>query len=88
MCEAVIGAAQHSEDPSWVEGLCMDLARGTSEVEVRAAALLGLAHIARRFGRLDDLPGIQSLLAQLDADPDLAGRAQDVRDDLQIFLDR
>jgi len=86
VCEAVIAASLGSDDPAWVEALCVDLARTHDHLEVRGAAILGLAHVARRFGELDDLAAVTSVLAELAEVPALTGRVEDVRSDLRTFI--
>lgn len=86
ICNAVIGASLTSEDPAWVEALCVDLAQSGDDVAVKGAAVLALAHLARRFRALDDLPAVNNVLAKLEDVPELAGRVGDVRDDLAQFL--
>ena len=86
ICNAVLGASLGTEDPVWVEALCIDLARSSDDVAVKGAAILALAHLARRFHALDDRPAVTDVLAKLDDVPELAGRVGDVRDDLTQFL--
>ena len=86
VCEAVIAASLGTDDPAWVEALCVDLARNHNDRDVQGAAILGLAHLARRFGSLRDLAAVTSLLAGLEDVPELAGRVDDVRGDLRTFI--
>jgi hypothetical protein len=86
ICNAVIGASLATEDPAWVEALCVDLAASEDEVAVKAAAVLALAHLARRFHALADVAAVTDVLAKLDDVPELTGPVGDLRDDLAQFL--
>jgi hypothetical protein len=82
---AIIAAALYAPDPGWVEAASLDLAE-SGDRNVRSAAAIAFAHLARRFRRLDDIVRITAVLDRLEKDPDLAGRVSDVRDDFKTFL--
>lgn len=86
VCDALIGASLFTDEPAWIEVLCLDLARTRDDHAVRAAAILGLAHLARRFGELQDVAEVMARLEELSETPELAGRVEDVRDDLRAFI--
>ena len=70
----------------WAQSCCVELARHRS-AGVRAGAIAGFGHLARRFGRLD--PGrVRSLVevALFDASAAVRARADDAADDLKTFL--
>jgi hypothetical protein len=76
-----------SGDPwAWAQSCCIELARHRS-AGVRAGALAGFGHLARRFGRLD--PGRVRRLVEValfDPSASVRARADDVADDLKTFL--
>ena len=79
-----IGA--QAEPWEWAQSCCIQLARHHS-AGVRAGALLGFAHLARRFGRLD--PGRVRRLVQIalfDPSELVRRHAADAADDLRTFL--
>ena len=84
--DAIIGASLNASDPTWVEAMCLDVARTRDDCGIQGAAVLGLAHLARRFRHLDDCTAAEAVLLQLRDVPDLAGRANDGRDDFATFL--
>ena len=70
----------------WAQSCCVQLARHRS-AGVRAGAVAGFGHLARRFGRLD--PGRVRRLVEIALhDPSAAvrARADDAADDLLTFL--
>ncbi len=50
--DAIVELAEQARDRRWAETCCVRLARHRN-AEVRGSALLGFAHLARRFGNLD-----------------------------------
>ena len=83
---AVIAIGSHGEDSAWAEEFCTRLAFHPSPV-VRAAALLSIAHLARRFGQLCEVrvrPLVEAGLA--DADAEVRGQADDAADDIEVYL--
>lgn len=77
---------REAETWEWAQSCCVQLARHRS-AEVRAAAILGFAHLARRFGRLD--PGRVRRLVDIalhDPSPLVRHRAADAADDFTTFL--
>ncbi|MEM7410777.1 MAG: hypothetical protein AAF430_11125 [Myxococcota bacterium] len=79
-----IGA--QAEPWEWAQSCCIELARHRS-AGVRAGAIVGFAHLARRFGRLD--PGRvrrQVQIALFDPSELVRRQAADAADDLRTFL--
>jgi hypothetical protein len=70
----------------WAQSCCIQLARHRS-ASVRAGAVAGFAHLARRFGRLD--PGRVRRMVEIalfDPSELVRTRAADAADDLRTFL--
>jgi hypothetical protein len=70
----------------WAQSCCVQLARHRSAA-VRAGAVAGFGHLARRFGRLD--PGRVRRLVEIalhDPSPAVRACADDAADDLLTFL--
>jgi hypothetical protein len=81
-----VAASLYSENMEWAQGVCLRLA-AHPHFNVRGNAILGIAHLARRFGQLDRArvePILRS--AQLDPDPYVTGHAYDAIDDVRHFL--
>lgn len=77
---------REAESRDWAQSCCVQLARHRS-AEVRAGAIVGFAHLARRFGHLD--PGRVRRLVDValhDPSPVVRHRAADAADDLRTFL--
>lgn len=85
LLRAVLAAALHAEDGEWATSVCMRLA-SHQDVVVRGNAILGLGHLARRWGRLD--PAMRDLIEAglRDPDPHVRGQAEAAADDVQQFL--
>jgi hypothetical protein len=83
---ALLRSAYHDPDWRWVQEQCIRLSRH-ADPDVRGIAVLCLGHLARIHRRLDvdrALPVVHAGLA--DADPTVAGHAEDALDDLAMFL--
>ena len=82
---AVLSAALYDDDPEWAENICVRLA-DHQKASVRGNAIVGFSHIARIHGTLSTRvkPLIERALG--DEDAWVRGHAQDVVDDLEIFL--
>ena len=83
---AAITVALHDEDAAWAESFLTRSASHPSPV-VRKAAMLGFAHLARRFGELSEgrvRPLIEVGIADVDAE--VRGEADDAADDIGIYL--
>jgi hypothetical protein len=83
---AVLGLALYNEDRGFSEETCVKLARH-SDTNVRAAAIVGFGHLARRFRVLNEdivRPIIEAALG----DPSgwIRGKAEDAADDVVHFL--
>ena len=86
LAELVHEVGLEAESWEWAQSCCVQLARHRS-APVRASAVSGLGHLARRFGRLD--PGRVRRLVQIalyDPNEAVRTRAADAADDLRTFL--
>ena len=81
-----IAASLYAEDFDWVQGVCVRLARHP-HFNVRGNAVLGFAHLARRFRRLDRAV-VEPLILDALSDPDtyVSGHAREAIDDLRHYL--
>ena len=81
-----VAASLYSDDRAWAEQLCARLARHP-HFNVRGNAVLGFAHLARRFRQLDRAV-VEPLIIDALADPDpyVSGHARDTVDDLRHYL--
>jgi hypothetical protein len=81
-----VAALLHAERLEWAQGVCARLA-AHPHFNVRGNAVLGFAHLARRFRRLDRAL-VEPLVAGALADPDpyVRGHAHDAAADLRHFL--
>ncbi len=83
---ATISIGLHDDESAWAVSFCTRLAFHLSPV-VRRAAMIVLAHLARRFGELCEdrvRPLIEASLT--DADAGVRGQADDAADDIAVFL--
>ena len=81
-----ISISLYSEDLSWAQDVCMRLASHLDE-RVRANAIVGFGHLARRFRSLDlmrVLPVVEGAFA--DISPVVRGCADDAAEDIELFL--
>ena len=84
--QLVIEVELESEDRTWAEWTCAQLARHRS-AGVRGGALLGFGHLARRFGALDRRRVQRLVEIGLFAHNELVrDRAHSAADDLETFL--
>lgn len=86
LLRVVLSAALEANDAAWAEDVCLRLA-GHPHPNVRGNAVLGLGHLARIHGRLDEaraLPAIEAALA--DADDLVRGQADAAAGDVEQFL--
>ena len=83
--EAILGASLTATDPRWVESAALALTHA-SDPAVRRAGLLALGHLAIRFRRLEGPAAARQAIARLAQEPQLAGTAEDVGEDLDIGL--
>jgi len=81
---AIIATALHDPDWTWAEQQCL-LALQDKRQEVRAAAIVGLGHIARIHGR-STLSVVLPALETLRSDQDLGGTAEDAIEDILLFV--
>ncbi len=82
--KAMIAVALHEPDRRWAEQKCLQGLRD-HRAEVRAAATVGLGHIARIHRQMTTAVVLPQLKA-LRSDPLLGGVADDALDDILIFL--
>ena len=76
----------HADDPVWAQGVCTGLA-SHPDGTVRGNALLGLGHIARVHGVLDEGVARPLLLAGLDDESEhVRGQARSAIDDVEHCL--
>ena len=83
---AVLSAALYAEDGKWAESICLRLSRH-EHFNVRGNAILGLGHIARIHGDLNELkakPVIEAALS--DENEFVRGHANAAADDVEFFL--
>ena len=82
----VLSVALHSDEPSFAEDICVQLAEH-SHFNVRGNALLGFAHIARIHGRLnaDKVKPLIALGVQ-DEHEYVRGQALDAKDDIEHYI--
>ena len=81
-----IAASLYADDLDWAQRLCIRLAPHP-HFNVRGNAILGFAHLARRFRRLDRAVIEPLVVAALsDPDPYVCGHALEATDDLRHFL--
>jgi len=82
----VLSVALNWDELSWAESFCFSLSVHANEF-VRGNAILGLGHLARRFGRLDS-PASKSAVTQAltDISEYVRGQADSAHDDLKQFL--
>ena len=81
-----LAASLHSDDRVWAQGVCARLA-GHADSNVRGNALLGFAHLARRFRELDRQivePIMRGALS--DRDPYVSAQARTALDDVEQYL--
>jgi len=83
---AVLSAAMYSEDGEWAEDICLRLS-SHEHFNVRGNAILGLGHIARIHGDLNELKAKPVIEAALrDENEYVRGHANDAADDVESFL--
>ncbi len=80
---AVLGAALESPEREWVEACAVALTNA-KDTEVRRAAILAIAHLARRFRRVSPA-AVSAVIERALHDEALAGTVDDLRDDLETF---
>ena|SRR6266550_2157750 len=83
---AVLSAALYADDREWAEDICLRLS-SHEHFNVRGNAILGLGHIARIHGDLDELRAKPVIEAALQDENDyVRGHANDAADDVEAFL--
>ena|SRR6266516_3026794 len=85
LATAVLAVALHENDLDFAQDYCLR-ATGARDPLVRGNAVLGLGHLARRFGRLDQNK-VEPIVAWalLDDDQYIRGQAEAAADDIQHF---
>lgn len=84
VASTLVSLALYEADWRWVEACCVEAASHTS-LQVRAVVPTCLGHLAR-IHRMMDWAVVEPVLARLSAEPELAGRVEDARDDFEAFL--
>lgn len=82
--DTILGAAEGSDEPDWVEAAALALTRAL-DGQLQRAGLLALGMLVRRFPGRVDLLAVRSAAERLANDPDLAGTALDLLDDIEVF---
>ena len=86
LLHAVLSAALYAEDREWAEGVCLGLSNH-EHFNVRGNAILGLGHIARIHGDLNELRAKPVIEAALKDENDyVRGHANVAADDVEFFL--
>jgi|SRR6516225_4563372 hypothetical protein len=81
---AIIAIALHESDWQWAEQQCLNALKD-KRMDVRAAAIVGLGHIARIHGKIT-LSRVLLELQAVKSDESLRGIAEDALDDIVIFV--
>jgi hypothetical protein len=81
----LISVALYEENPELASAYCLSLVTHENE-NVRGNAVLGLGHIARRFGHLPTEAMVAIFSAQNDKSEYVRGHAYDAADDVQKFI--
>ena len=86
LAAVVIGVSLYAPDLEWAQAVCIQLAAHANS-NIRGNAILGFGHLARRFGRLNQVI-VQPLIATGWPDPDkfVRSQAQSASDDVSHFL--
>jgi hypothetical protein len=84
ICEALLRSAYYDQDWLWVQSKCLQFVQHQNK-DVRCLAVICLGHLARIHGALDTKK-VVPILENLRDDPDIAGKVDDVLDDIQIFV--
>jgi hypothetical protein len=84
IAEALLSVALHDPDWRWAQATCLRYA-DDADLGVRAAVLLCFSHLARLHGDLD-LDAVAPVVRRGLVDEALRGCAQDVQEDLRVFL--
>ena len=82
--KAIIAIALHDPDWTWAEQQCLAALHDRRQ-EVRAAAIIGLGHIAR-IHRKSTLSSVIPALEALRSDEDLGGMVGDALEDIIMFV--
>lgn len=86
ICGALVSATFSDPDWRWVEWKCLEFCRHANP-EIRGLAATCLGHLARIHGQLS-LDKVKPCLQDLRSDPEVAGRAEDALDDIEMYLRR
>jgi hypothetical protein len=83
---AVLSVALYDADPEFAEAFCLKFSDHANS-NVRSNALLGLSHVARIHGRLNESEVKPVIIAAMsDVDQDVRGQANDVKEDTEWYL--
>lgn len=83
--DALVGLVLNAENTDGLEVLCRELVTTHPDVDLRGVAVTCLGHLARLDRRTQD--ETRNLLATLEDDPALGGRAGDALDDIAVCVD-
>lgn len=84
IASSLLSAAWYAESPEWAEVAAV-ASSNVDDLDVQWAVTLALGHLAYRFGRLDK-PAICAIIERFRLRPELAGRLDDLEDDLSTVL--
>lgn len=82
--DTILGAADGSDEPDWVEAAALALTRAL-DGQLQRAGLLALGMLVRRFPGRVDLRSVRSAAERLANEADLGGTASDLLDDIEVF---
>lgn len=82
--EAIIRVALYEPERRWAEEFCLIGARDIRS-EVRAAAITGFGHLARRHRAVS--PDVMACLQSLRQERELGGLVEDALDDILVFTE-
>jgi hypothetical protein len=85
---AVLSASLYSDDPAWIEALCVR-ASSHPDANVKGNAVLGFGHVARRFRHFIEAQTALKIIdaALKDSRYDVRGQAESAADDIETFTD-
>jgi hypothetical protein len=83
--ELILSVALYEESYERAVAYCLALVEHPS-ANVRGNAILGLGHLARRFGRLPEAAGSAISTGLSDAEAYVRGQASSAADDVRFFL--
>jgi hypothetical protein len=82
--DALLSLTNHEPDRRWIEDTLSDVIDGDLDLQVRQLAVICLGHVTRIHREISS--HVVSLLQSCRSDPDLAARAENALDDIEIFV--